>query len=148
VIGIRRHVVAQVAAVDVGEVELPPFGRELLQRRNGRACHLLDASGKRSEVAVEPLLDLRHLRNERPGGLMLDPAGERVDADDFAVAKVIQEEDRGAAFPRSDLEDLRAAAAQRRQHPPPDPEMRCRPVGAEFAMAEPGTEAPLVELAG
>ena len=54
---------------------------------------------------------------------------------------------------RSGLPTIRSRAPTRRGRaaaptPAPYGEMRGRPVGAEFAMAKPGAEAPLVELAG
>src|SRR6185369_6555293 len=104
---VGHHIIALVAAVNVGEVIAPLLCHQAGECLPRQALDLLDPVAEGCEIAVEALLD--------PGcllGLVVTAATERVDAGDGRALEEVREEDCRASLPGADLQDAQRLVAQ------------------------------------
>src|SRR5262249_47375534 len=97
---VGHHIVALVAAVNVGEIITPLLRHQAGEPLPRLAFDLLDPIAEGCEIAVATLLVLGWLFR-----VVVGAAAGRVDGGDGRVRKEIEEEDRRASFPGADLQD-------------------------------------------
>ena len=100
-----------MAAVDIGDVETALCNPQLGEGVGRPRLDLLDAAGESRGVGVESALQVRKELLRLGSGLMLLTSLEGIDADKMRARKIIEKEQRRAAFPGADLHDARTLAA-------------------------------------
>ena len=121
----------------LGNIETPAGNAEFGQDLCRAAFDLFHAIPETSKVSVEPAFGFRSILGVIGIKLVFGTAAERIHADDAAVRKEVQKEQRRATFPGADFQNPHGLAPPCLQQLRPHEKMRRRPVGREALVAFP-----------